>query len=86
MTNNKQDHIGEANKMVTAVQWLNDELIKNHGIQANLYLEFEQAKEMEIAGKEMSYSDGYKEGYKRALELTQWTISNLIPPHNESNN
>jgi hypothetical protein len=38
MTNNKQQ---------TAVEWLNDELIKNHGIQANLYSEFEQAKEME---------------------------------------
>jgi hypothetical protein len=85
MTNNKQDHIGEANKMVTAVKWLIDELIKNHGIQANLYSEFEQAQEMEVAGKEMSYSDGYREGYKRALELTQWTISNLVPPHNESN-
>jgi hypothetical protein len=33
----------------------------------------------------MSYDDGYKEGYKRAMELTQWAISNLIPPHNESN-
>jgi hypothetical protein len=83
MSNNKQDHIGEANKMVTAVRWLIDELIKNHGIQANLYSEFEQAKEMEIAGKEMSYADGYKDGYNRAIELTKWTISNLIPPHNE---
>jgi hypothetical protein len=45
----------------------------------------EKAKEMEIAGREMSYADGYKEGYKRALELIQWTISNLIPPHNEGN-
>jgi flagellar biosynthesis/type III secretory pathway protein FliH len=62
MTNNKQQ---------TAVKWLIDELIKNHGIQANLYSEFEQAKEMEIAGKEMSYADGYKEGYKLALELVE---------------
>jgi hypothetical protein len=30
-----------------------------------------------------SYSEGYKEGYNRAIELTKWTISNLIPPHNE---
>lgn len=30
-----------------------------------------------------SYSDGYKEGYNRAIELTKWTITNLIPPHNE---
>ena len=29
------------------------------------------------------YAEGYKEGYNRALELTKWTISNLIPPHNE---
>jgi hypothetical protein len=42
-----------------------------------------KAKEMEIAGKEMSYADGYKEGYNRAIELTKWAISNLIPPHNE---
>jgi hypothetical protein len=85
MTNNKQDHIGEANKMVTTVKWLIDELIKNHGIQANLYSEFEQASEMEVMGREMSYDEGYAEGYKRALELTKWAISNLTPPHNESN-
>ena len=30
-----------------------------------------------------AYSEGYKEGYNRAIELTKWTISNLIPPHNE---
>lgn len=30
-----------------------------------------------------SYSEGYKEGYNRAIELTKWAISNLIPPHNE---
>jgi hypothetical protein len=35
---------------------------------------------------EMSYAEGYKEGYKRAIELTKWAISNLIPPHNEQNN
>jgi flagellar biosynthesis/type III secretory pathway protein FliH len=37
----------------------------------------EQAKEMEIAGKEMSYSDGYAEGYKRALELVEWKIQQV---------
>ena len=30
-----------------------------------------------------SYAEGYKEGYNRAIELTKWAISNLIPPHNE---
>ena len=38
-------------------------------------------KKMQEKGNE--YADGYAEGYKRALELTKWTISNLIPPHNE---
>ena len=53
-------------------------------IDVSDYMELKiQAKEMEVAGKEMSYSDGYREGYKRALELAQWTMSNLIPPHNE---
>jgi flagellar biosynthesis/type III secretory pathway protein FliH len=39
---------------------------------------YQQAKEMEIAGKEMSYADGYKEGYKRALEMIEWYIKNHI--------
>ena len=56
----------------------------NISIDISDYMELKiQAKEMEVAGKEMSYSDGYREGYKRALELTQWTISNLIPPSDE---
>jgi hypothetical protein len=38
----------------------------------------EKAKEMEIAGREMSYADGYKEGYKRALEMIEWYIKNHI--------
>jgi hypothetical protein len=84
-------------KQQTAVEWFIEELeykgylretpsIRN--IQLNIdtsdYMELKvQSKEMEVAGKEMSYADGYAEGYKRALELTQWAISNLIPPHNE---
>ena len=43
----------------------------------------DHAKEMGIAENEIRYSDGYKEGYNRALELTQWAISNLVPPHND---
>jgi hypothetical protein len=38
--------------------------------------------ELDKIDAEMSYADGYAEGYRRALELTQWAISNLIPPHN----
>ena len=87
MSNNKQE---------TGVQWFFDQLVANRiividgstywdKVKTKYEILLEQAKEMEIAGKEMSYADGYREGYKRAMELTQWTISNLIPPYNESN-
>jgi len=39
---------------------------------------YEQAKEMEVIGKEMSYADGYAEGYKRALELVEWKTQNEL--------
>jgi len=39
---------------------------------------YQQAKEMEVMGKEMSYDDGYAEGYKRALEVMEWYIKNHI--------
>ena len=42
-----------------------------------LHRAYQQAKEMEVAGKEMSYSDGYAEGYKRALELIEWYIKQM---------
>ena len=75
-----------------SVKWFLDKLIEHRYIKVNQTtyegkykheILLEQASEMEIMGKEMSYSDGYREGYKRALELTQWTISNLIPPSDE---
>ena len=34
-------------KNMTAVQWLATKLKKNHGLQIDLYSEFEQAKQME---------------------------------------
>jgi hypothetical protein len=91
MTNNKQQ---------TPLEWFIEQLEEKgdlretpsiRNIQLNIdtsdYMELKvQAKEMEVAGKEMSYADGYKEGYNRAIELTKWAISNLIPPHNEQNN
>jgi len=85
MTNNKQQ---------TPVEWFLDQLIEHriiivdkttYKVKYKHEILFEQAKEMEIAEKEISYSDGYAEGYKRVLELTKWAIENVIPPHNESN-
>jgi hypothetical protein len=38
----------------------------------------QQAKEMEAIGKEMSYDDGYADGYKRALDYMTMSIKNAI--------
>ena len=75
-----------------SVKWFLDKLIEHRYIKVNQTTYqgkykyetlLEQASEMEVMGREMSYSDGYREGYNRAIELTKWTISNLIPPKNE---
>ena len=63
MSNNKQSSVG----------WL--QAIE---LERDLTLaDWNQAKEMEVMGREMSYSDGYREGYKRALELIEWYIKNI---------
>ena len=85
MTNNKQQ---------TAIEWL-WEIAYNRDLTLE---DWKQAKERyndeieaaaiissatESTSKASSYAEGYKEGYNRALELSKWAISNLIPPHNE---
>jgi hypothetical protein len=72
--------------MVTAVQWFLIECGK-YGDTAQIPDEvIEQAKEMEIMGREMSYSDGYAEGYKRALDYMADTIKNKIEIKENANN
>lgn len=50
-------------------------------------LEIESAVIKQCAEKSTSeaslYSEGYQQGYNRAIELSKWAISNLIPPHDE---
>jgi hypothetical protein len=73
MTNNKQQ---------TAVDILCGKLAMKLGIPQAItfYIdhqeEIREAKEMEIAGKQMSYHDGYWEGYKRALEYISMSMEN----------
>ena len=76
MSNNKQ----------SSVKWFLDKLIEHQIIKVNQTTYevkykhetlLEQASEMEVAGREMSYDEGYKEGYKRALELIEWKIQQV---------
>jgi hypothetical protein len=80
MTNNKQQ---------TGVQWFFDQLVANRiiviggstywdKVKTKYEILMEQAKEMEVMGREMSYSDGYAEGYKRALDYMTMSIKNAI--------
>jgi len=72
------DDIAENNKQQTAVEWL-IEKCACADLRPELWeIIKQQAKEMEIAGKEMSYADGYAEGYKRAMELVEWGITKKI--------
>jgi hypothetical protein len=79
MTNNKQQ---------TAVEWLAEQMeilhydywaehISKDEKNQRLKQLKKQAKEMEVAGREMSYDEGYAEGYKRALELIEWKIQQV---------
>jgi flagellar biosynthesis/type III secretory pathway protein FliH len=83
MTNNKQQ---------TAVEWFWNQLPEilpftvDTETAVKLDEEYQQAKEMEAIGKEMSYSEGYAEGYKRGLEIIKWNIENQLKKTNENTN
>jgi hypothetical protein len=64
------------NKHQTAVEWL-IEKCACADLRPELWeIIKQQAREMHK--KEMSYADGYAEGYKRALEMIDWYIKNHI--------
>ena len=69
-----------------SVKWFLDKLIEHQIIKVGQTTYqgkykhetfLEQASEMEVAGRQMSYDEGYKEGYKRALELIEWRIQQV---------
>jgi flagellar biosynthesis/type III secretory pathway protein FliH len=50
-----------------------------YGFDLSLHkIEIEHFKEMEKQQKQISYADGYSEGYKRATELAKWGITKKI--------
>jgi hypothetical protein len=69
-------------KQQTAIEWFSQQVLDNwNDIDAgarDIIEFFNQAKEMEAIGKEMSYDDGYAEGYKRALDYMTMSIKNAI--------
>jgi len=70
----------------TAVEWLINYFNSYDRIKEMLdcfEYEIKQAKEMEVAGKEMSYADGYSAGYYRALELVEWKIKHELKIENK---
>jgi hypothetical protein len=69
MTNNKQTEIDVAELAMKLYPFSNSE--RNAFITG-----YNKAKEMEIAGKEMSYDDGYAQGYQRALDYISMSIEN----------
>tara|TARA_R110000822_G_C15266336_1_gene488764 strand:+ start:201 stop:533 length:333 start_codon:yes stop_codon:yes gene_type:complete len=85
MSNNKQNHIGEANKMVSSLNWLMPNILEltlqlsNKRISQRIcelkILElFEQAKAMYNEETLTNYSDGCLEGFNRALDLVELTV------------
>jgi hypothetical protein len=99
MSNNKQTPIDYLLSHVWTTDWVNytydeklevfEEARKMHNKE--MQEQYQDGRESVIiehlavlsTSNASSYSDGYKEGYNRAIELTKWTITNLIPPHNE---
>jgi len=69
----KENNTGKPRQQ-TAVEWL-WEIAYNRELTVE---DWKQAKEMEVAGREMSYDEGYAEGYKRALEVMEWYIKTHI--------
>ena len=92
----KLKELMEKDKQQTAVEWLIEQFWNNEGMLTSKKLE--KALEMEkdqmdaeiikicaeqSTSEASKYDQGYKEGYKRAVELSKWALSNLIPPYNE---
>ena len=84
-----------SDKQQTAVEWLFEQTAYNRELTIE---DWKHAKEIEkdqmdaeiikvcaeqATSEASKYAQGYKEGYKRAIELSKWTLSNLIPPYNE---
>jgi hypothetical protein len=78
-----------SNNNESSVEWLwlnlTDDLIGDLPPEKihRIYELVQQAKAMEATSKQMSYGDGYSNGYDRALELVKWKINNELAINNK---
>lgn len=78
-----------SNNNESSVEWLwlnlTDDLIGDLPPEKihRIYELVQQAKAMEATSKQMSYGDGYSNGYDRALELVKWKINNELSINNK---
>ena len=71
------------NKKQSIIDWLYEQqMLDPYGDFVYFDEVKRKAKEMEVAGKEMSYAEGYAEGYKRSLELIEWMIKTELKRNN----
>jgi hypothetical protein len=61
-------------KTQSVIDWFLNELLKEGYIKRVPVLQFQQAKEIDSEEKLIDYSDGYTDGFKRALELVELTV------------
>jgi hypothetical protein len=59
---NKKNHIGEANKMISSVEWLFQKLWDTSKDKLNWHSILKQAKEIEKEQKRKDFTDGYMHG------------------------
>ena len=89
MTNNKQQTVVEwlweiaYNRELTVEDWKQAKERYNDEIEAAAIISSATSATSAASANTEAFADGYRQGYNRALELSKWAISNLVPPHNE---
>ena len=86
MTNNKQHHVGESNKMIGVVDWLEQEFLKLEstvGVQGVFYELLERAKPIERQRIENAYDDAVqdmRQDEERPFKGSEYYDNNFLTP------
>jgi hypothetical protein len=71
---NKKNHIGEANKMISSVEWLFQKLWDTPKDKLNWYAILKEAKEMHKEEVDDAYGEGYADGIHKNDVMYQDSI------------